>query len=289
MMKYFLSILLMSTIFFLSSLSFALSVEERLKRLEEKLTALEQTYLTNNQEVASTVAKAGELQREAITVQGKIDATTHLADQRYQELSKRLIDLDQRFTTLQERINLLLTQTQRALRKIDPQGATAADAYQKGLGAFEEGNSLEAIAKFQLFLQKYSKHEFAASAQLWIGESYFRMQDFKRAVKEYQIFIEKHPKHDRVPEALLKQGMAFTKLSLKEAAQPFFEKIIKEFSSSKEALLAQEELQKLSAQPASALPPTSTLPEVSSESKETSSYPSKTIQEERQPQTPGQP
>lgn len=256
----------------------ARSLEERIQSLEEKLIALEQTYFTNNQEVASAVAKAETLQREALSLEGKMETTIHLTEERFQILSKRLDDLDSRFSGFKERIDLLLLQTQKALKKIDPQSATSAEMYQKGFDAFEQGNYLEATAAFKNFLQKYPRNEFASKAQFWIGESFFRLRDFRRAIKEFQFLVEKYPTQEQVPGAILKQGFSFVELRLHEEAKAFFEKLIKDFSTTEEAIQAKEALQKLTS-PIETRAPLPTNPYSAPSSPV--SYPEKTIQEER--------
>ena len=53
-----------------------------------------------------------------------------------------------------------------------------------------------------------------------MGECYFREGNYKQAVLEYEKVISQYPKSDKTPSALLKQGMAWEKLTIPNGPVP---------------------------------------------------------------------
>lgn len=252
--------------------AFAQPPGTRLDDLERKLTALEKTYLQNNEGVASAVARAEALQREAASFQGIIETNQHLIESERQEREKQLRDLDHRLSALEERLSIVATQISQALGKIDAKLADETSLYQKGLDKIQNGDALGAAGAFQVFLKKYGTSQFAANAQYWVGEAYFSLRDWQRAIKEFQVFTEKYPQHEKGASAILRQGMAFFELGMFDDASAFFEKIVATYPSRDEAVEAKSRLEKIAQKKAA--PPASSSPE-------TLGYPPQTIEQER--------
>lgn len=250
------------------------STVQRLDALEKKITQMEQTYLTNNQDVASAVARAEALSRESTELQGAIQTNQHLIETQWQETQKLYQDLDLRLEALEERLSLLSVQISDALRKVDPKVAAEGDAYQSGLDKIQSNNYLEAIAQFNAFLKKYPKSSLASMAQYWIAESYTALRDWQRAIKEYQKVIDKYPKHEKTRQALLGQGTCFVELGMVDEAEVFFQKVNELFPKTTEAHQALEEIKKLADRRAQAAQ--------GEKIENMTSYPEATLLEERQ-------
>lgn len=229
----------------ITSVARAESTSQRFDELEKKIQQIEQTYLTNNQDVASAVARAETLSRESTELQGTIQTNQHLIETQRQETQKLYHDLDLRLEALEERLSLLSVQIGDAVRKIDPKVALEGDAYQAGLNKIQSNNYLEAIAQFNAFLKKYPKSSLSPLAQYWIAESYSALRDWQRAIKEYQKVIDKYPKHEKTRQALLGQGTCFVELGMVDEAEVFFHKVSELFPKTTEANQALEEIKKL--------------------------------------------
>ncbi|MBI4212576.1 MAG: tol-pal system protein YbgF [Deltaproteobacteria bacterium] len=255
----------------------AKSADEKIAELEKKIQSLQETYLQNNKDVASAVAKAETVLQDAQALKGAIDVGQHELRTYSTQMDRRFLDLEHRLNALEEQMRILIVQTGKALKQLNPKLANETDAYQAALNQAKEGNYLNAVAKFETFLKAYPKSEFVGSARYWIGECFFGLRDFPRSIKEFQKYIEKHPRGDRIKNALLRQGLAFAELGKSDEAKLFLEKVIKEYPNNDEATEAQGKLDRLNQKPA-APPPVSSVPE--------SSYPEKTLQEERQEQPP---
>jgi tol-pal system protein YbgF len=256
----------------------AKSTEERLSDLEKRLSSVQQTYLTNNADIASAIARSESIQQEFSSIKGAVETNKYLIEAQRQELMRRMQELEHRLQAIEERLDIFSTQINQAIGKVSPQAADEGALYEKALAKANRGEYLDAAADFQAFIKKYPKSTFAPSAKYWIGECYFSMKDFKRSIKEFQLFIESNPRSEKVPSAILKQGSSFYELGLLDDAKAFFEKIIKEYPRSSEASQAQSKLDRIKQKQAggeAVTPPPSTGPAVSS-------YPAETIQQQRE-------
>ncbi len=263
----------------------AKSVDERVVDLENRVNSIQQTYLTNNADMARAISRSESIQADFDAVKGAVEANGHLLDSQRQELMRMIRDLEQRVQAIEDRMQIFATQINQAIGKVNPAAAEEGKIYQSGLDKAERGEYLNAAADFQTFLKKYPKSSFAASAQYWTAECFYSMKDYKRAIKEYQLYIQTYPKHEKVASALLKQGNSFYELGMIEESKPFYDKVIKEYPSSSEAAQATAKMQRLgqkqapgqSGQSVARPVPGASQPVVPS----AGSYPTQTIQEQR--------
>lgn len=269
-------ILILSAVMVMPAFVRADTTTQRLDDLVKRIDLMEQTYLTNNQGIASAVARAESLTRDAAEIRGAIEANEHLIVSDRRESQKIYLDLEHRLQALEERMQILAGQMSEALRKVDVKSADEGDLYRAGLDKIQNNNALEAISKFTVFLKKYPKSTFAPLAQYWIAESYFSLRDWQRAIKEYQKLIDKYSNHDKARLALVGQGRAFAELGMYDEAQVFFDKVIQTFPATSEAVRAQDERRKLDERRANITKEPS-LPNVTT-------YPEQTVQEQRQQQ-----
>lgn len=269
-----------------ASVALAKTTDERVLDLENRVNSIQQTYLTNNADIAKSLANSGSIQQDFNALKGTVEANGHLIEAQRQDLERQLRDLEHRIQSIEDRMEIFQTQINNAISKVAPAVAEEGKLYQSGLDKANRGEYLNAAADFQSFIKKYPKSSFAASAQYWIGESFFSIRDFKRAIKEYQIFIQDAPRNEKVPQALFKQGTSFVELGMVEESKPFFEKVIKDYPTSPEAAQASAKLQRLSQKGAA-----STAPQTQQNAPTgPSSYPEQTIEQQRkkyeqQPQT----
>ncbi len=260
----------------MSSNAEAKSVDDRVDALEKRLESIQRTYFKNNADVASAIARSQTVQEEFKSLKGAVDANRHIMANQRRDLERTMLDLEHRLAAIEDRLQIFSTQITAALKKISPDVAKEGDLYQQGLEKFNSGEYLSAAATFQSFIKKYPKSPFVVNAQYWIGESFYAVKDFKRAIKEFQKVIKESAKHEKGIAALKKQGDCFYQMGLLEEAKAFYEKVIKEFSESAQALQAKNKIelieQKLKEkQAAKAL-----------EEQNPTSYPTQTIQQQQE-------
>lgn len=266
--------------------------DQRITELEKQLVNLQKTYLNNNQEAVSAVARAASVQDEFAAVKGQVEAVDHQLRVQKEEYMRLIQDLQTRLQAIEESMGNFSGGTD-ALSKGSSQITVEAEGYQKALALANRAQYLEAASAFESFLQKYPKSPQAPSAKFWVAECFYSVRDYKRAIKEFQAFIEKNSRNPKVPEAILKQGNSFYELQLLDEAKAFYQKVIQAYPSSIEASQAKTKLSRIEAKKSSkaeslSSPGTSgsqgspanlSNPSIMSG---TSSYPTETVVEQRQ-------
>lgn len=108
----------------------------------------------------------------------------------------------------------------------------------------------EAIKIFRKIVENYPKSEIAADAQFGIGNSY-RIQaarlyqpqkNHRQAIKEYQKFVINYPNHKEIVRAYMLMGFCHKQMLNFGLAKEMYQKVIKDYPTSKDARIAQWEL-----------------------------------------------
>lgn len=119
-----------------------------------------------------------------------------------------------------------------------PQKDIAQALYDTGMENFSARKYAEAEKAFSDFLKNYKGHALSGDAQFQMAECHFQRNQFSDAALAYQDVITKFPKSSKVPSAYLKQGISFSKVGQKAAAQARLNELIKKYPRSAEATRA---------------------------------------------------
>lgn len=119
-----------------------------------------------------------------------------------------------------------------------PQKDIAQALYDTGMENFSARKYAEAERAFSDFLKNYKGHALSGDAQFQLAECSFQRNQFSDAALAYQEVITKFPKSSKVPAAYLKQGISFSKVGQKAAAQARLNELIKKYPRSAEATRA---------------------------------------------------
>ena len=119
-----------------------------------------------------------------------------------------------------------------------PQKDIAQALYDTGMENFNARKYAEAERSFGDFLKNYKDHALSGDAQFQLAECHFQRNQFSDAALAYQDVITKFPKSSKVPAAYLKQGISFSKVGQKAAAQARLNELIKKYPRSAEATRA---------------------------------------------------
>ncbi|MFA4873983.1 MAG: tol-pal system protein YbgF [bacterium] len=246
--------------------------EDRVSALEKQVALIQSTRTNNNAEVASSLSRMQAIQDEFTSVKGQVEASEVLLKRQYEELGKRLTEIDQRVAAIEDRLSIFSTQLSRALGKVAPEAAAEGDMYQKALDMASSNQYLEAAAAFTSFIQKFPKSTYVPSATYWIAECFYSMRDYARAVKEYQNFLSKFPRDEKAPDALLKQGNGFYELGMPDEARTFYDKVISTYPRSAAAAQAQSQIARIEKRKAGGAAQTP--------SQDIGSYPTETLEQQ---------
>jgi tol-pal system protein YbgF len=171
----------------------------------------------------------------------KVDS---MADQ-FQSLSNTVADLNSRIGKLDAKVVELQKMIQVMQQPVAPPpstvpgGAPAAGGsatpppaeklYDDAQRDFSAGSYDLALQGFQEYLKNYGTSQMAADAQFFIGEIFFRRDDFEGAVKEYNKVIDNYADSSRVPNARYMKGVSYLKLSRRSDAKREFLYIVEKY------------------------------------------------------------
>ena len=124
--------------------------------------------------------------------------------------------------------------------------------YETAFGLYRAGKYADAIDRFQAFLQTHPSSEFADNALFWMGESYFKLNDFEQAAVAFDRVVKRFPKGNKVPDALYRQGVSLQEIGARTnqqstygpAACQIFKRIADDYPSSERVAEARRQLEK---------------------------------------------
>lgn len=99
----------------------------------------------------------------------------------------------------------------------------------------QDGNNTAARSVAQRFLQDNPTHNRAPEAQYRIAESFQNEKKYKEAAASYQVVVDKYKDSSWAPWAMLRQGECFDSLGRRDAAELFWNDLIRLYPKSKAA------------------------------------------------------
>lgn len=105
-----------------------------------------------------------------------------------------------------------------------------------------------AVSGFETFLRYFPTHSLADDAHLYIGDAEYAQNRFPEAIAAYNLVIQKYPAEDQVPAAYYKRGLVQQRLEQFDAARDSYEQAMK-FENSPAAGLAKQRLDGLTRTP----------------------------------------
>jgi tol-pal system protein YbgF len=180
---------------------------------------------------------------EMQAMNGKLDDTVNAVKKPAEDLARYREDADRRIIALEERIlkqqvlidSLSKKMDESTMSKKEDATSSPDSLYLKGLDSLKAGNIVEAREQFTRFLEQNPKHELAANAHYWIGETYYSEKNYEPAILSYQEVIKNYPGKEKVVAAMLKQAMAFNAIKDTKSAKYVLKKLIEGYPKSEEA------------------------------------------------------
>lgn len=184
---------------------------------------------------------------------GKMDDLAISAKKPADDLARYREDADKRIIALDDRVVKLQTAMDELNKKVGDLAAqpkkeepvTPESFYAKGLETFKAGDMQAARDIFTKFLDQYPKHDLAANALYWIGETYYNEKGYEPAILAYQEVIKQYPGKDKVPAAMLKQAICFRAIKDNKSARYVLKKLEEDFPKSDEAKKGRELLKEI--------------------------------------------
>ncbi|MEX2224448.1 MAG: tol-pal system protein YbgF [Candidatus Rokuibacteriota bacterium] len=104
---------------------------------------------------------------------------------------------------------------------------SAEKLYATAMTSFRADEHGQAVLEFTELIDRFPRHNLAASAQYWIGEAYYRQRDFNQAATEFQKVPDLYPQSQPVAESLLKLGMCYRALHDLPRARETWARVVK--------------------------------------------------------------
>lgn len=117
--------------------------------------------------------------------------------------------------------------------------------YNLAYETFKRGKFNTALEIFKAFLDKFPKGKFSDNATFWIGDCYYRTNQYEQAILEYEKVKQNYPSGDKVPSAIFKQALSFQKLNKKDEANIVLKQLIQHYPNSEQAEMARVQMEKL--------------------------------------------
>lgn len=197
-----------------------------------------QARLDNKADTSSALELANQneqLRQEVAKLRGQVEVLTNELANEQRRQKDFYVDLDGR------------------LRKLEPQkmnvdGKEASiepseqKSYDTALAGFKVGDYKGAGAAFYDFLRRYPQSGYAASAQYWLGNSYYAQRDYKNAINAQQAVLKNYPDSPKASDALLNIASCYTELKDKQAAKKTLESLVAKYPDTPAAQTAKERL-----------------------------------------------
>lgn len=138
-------------------------------------------------------------------------------------------------------------------RKLEPQqmvidgkdvivGPAEQQAYDAAMAQFKAGNYKGAAKSLGDFVKRYPKSGYAASAQYFLGSSFYALRDYRNAISAQSTLLKQYPDSSRVPDAMLNIASCYAELKDKMQAKKWLERVIAQHPKSEAAKTARERL-----------------------------------------------
>jgi len=237
------------------------SVEKELGGVRDEskkgIGSVEQEYKSDVTAVrklaADMQASMDGMKTEFQALNGKMDDLAIAAKKPADDLARYREDADKRLIALEDRVVKLQTTIDDLNKKLGDLAAqpkkeevvTPEALYSKGLETLKGGDMQGARDIFAKFLDQYPKHDLAANAQYWIGETYYTEKGYEPAILAYQEVIKQYPGKDKVPAAMLKQAICFRAIKDNKSARYVLKKLEEGYPKSDEAKKARDLLKEI--------------------------------------------
>ena len=228
----------------LSNISFAyadaIDLENDIAKIKEDIIVIqrklyrERSDTTAPQETVSSVQmRMGEYDQMIRDMNGKVE-----------NIEYRLMNLEKKLETFDKDIDLRFEQFKRQTteEQTEPKKKTskknnsklknvknAKDLYELALKDLKNNKLVKAKDELSEFIEKYKDNPLAANAQYWLGEVYYKQQNFTQAAVAFRDGYKKYPEGAKGPDCLLKLGLSMKAMNKTNEACTAFVNIPKIF------------------------------------------------------------
>jgi len=126
-----------------------------------------------------------------------------------------------------------------------PPGMEASTAYTNAYRDYLGGKYDLAMPEFNDYLKYFSNTQFASNVQFYIGDIYFKKQDYTNALQAFDNVLERFPDGNKTADAHYMKGMALMQLSRNDSAAREFRDVYSSYPDTDLAAKAKARLKEL--------------------------------------------
>lgn len=115
-----------------------------------------------------------------------------------------------------------------------PAGGTVEQQYEAAQQMLRAGQYANAEQILRDLVARNPRHQLAASAQYWLGETYYVRQDYQNAAVAFADGYKNYPKGNKAPDTLLKLGMSLSAQKKDQDACAVYDRLNKEYPTAPE-------------------------------------------------------
>lgn len=211
-------------------------LQDEINQIKDDIVVIQrQLYRDKNDSTAPTESvstfqiKLGKYDQMIRDMNGKVENFEHRISTIEKKLEMIDKDIELRFEQM-KRNNPTVATTSQELPKA-PSGVKAKDLYEEALNDLKANKLSDAEKKFSQFLGSFADDKLAGNAQYWLGEVYYKQQNFAKAAVAFKDGYSKYPDGSKGPDCLLKLGLTMKALDKKTEACTAFVNLPKVFDN----------------------------------------------------------
>lgn len=232
---------------------------EAIKQLEVKDSGHDLELQDLKKSLADILTQMQHDREQLLALEAKLEDYRQFVDRSHKENSRenegikmRLDRMDELIKSMSKRLEAVQEPSQsipsQGISSIPP-GKTWEDMdeetfYNLAYETFKKGEFDTSMEIFSAFLDKFPKGKFSDNATFWVGECYYRTNQYEKAILEYEKVKQNYPSGDKVPSALFKQALCFQKLNKNDEANIILKSLIQHYPESEQAEMAKEQMEK---------------------------------------------
>jgi len=190
------------------------------------------------------------------TFKARTEFAEKAGDARLDEISSKVNDVLDRMERMQQSIAAL----QQGLVRAPAADSTSADSlgdstvvvmtdarrlYNQAFKDMASGNFELAILGFNEYVKTFPTTDLTDDAQFWIGECYYRQQNYEAALDEYSKIETGYTDSDKLSMTLYKLGRCHEEAGNRTKARSYYQKTLEQFPESTSAELSKQKLDSL--------------------------------------------
>ena len=226
-------------IFGVPSISFANEtyLQDEINQLKDDIVVIQrQLYRDKNdtsapaESVSTFQIKLGEYDQMIRDMNGKVESFEYRINNIEKKLEMIDKDIELRFEQMKRNTEISTPISTQEKPKA-PEGVKAKDLYENALNDLKANKLNDAEKKFSQFLGSFADDKLAGNAQYWLGEVYYKQQNFAKAAVAFKDGYSKYPDGSKGPDCLLKLGLTMKALDKKTEACTAFVNLPKVFDN----------------------------------------------------------